>query len=99
MPPLAERDQFLAGNAGASKAVRFLRWRSVQHLPAMAALRDLSRTCLRPAFDLTHVPPMEADGKEEKPMTTFEFAFLINGLARLIAALAKIITAIRRKDE
>jgi len=48
-------------------------------------------------FGLAHVRPMKADEQEEKSMTTFEFALLINALARLITAAGQFIRNWRRR--
>ena len=71
----------------------------VQLHPAGAAFHGLSRCASSPALIPAHVRPIKADKHEEKTMTPIDFALLINAAARLLAALAKFVTAIRQKPK
>jgi len=64
--------------------------------PAGAAHGGLSRCCQSRLF-LNHVTPMKADKNEENSMTIIDFALMLNGTARLVAAVAMLISAIRRR--
>ena len=52
---------------------------------------------LKPAFDLAHVTLIKADKNEEKTMTNIDLTLLIDALARLVAALATFVIALRRR--
>ena len=76
------------------KAVRF-RCAGFPAFPgAFAALRVV---LVKPAFGLPHVTPMKADTLRRKTMTNIDFTLLIDALARLVAALATFVIALRRR--
>ena len=52
---------------------------------------------MKPAFDLAHVTLIKADKNEEKTMTNIDLTLLIDALARLVAALATFVIALRRR--
>ena len=67
----------------------------VQRHPAGAA-SGLSPVALFPAL-LSHVTPLMADITEEKTMTAFDIALLLNALAHVFNGLATLLSAPHRR--
>ena len=69
----------------------------VQLLPAWRRWRGLSRSTPTPAFASFTSGQLRRTNNEENTMTIFKIALLMNAIARLIAAIAEFIGAIRQK--